>query len=123
MKIYSDIESWNFTIWQKNRLVQGSWSGMEGETAPVIDVDTAKAPTRTSLTVTNKMSIVYGIYNSDSVHESAVVIGLRQLPTQTKETRVVFGLKIRRVSKRWFSMVVIPPGVQMYLITYMSKSV
>lgn len=92
---------------------------MEGETAPVIDVDTAKAPTRTSLTVTNKMSIVCGIYNS----ESAVVIGLRQLPTQTKETRVVFGLKIRRVSKHKFSMVFIPPGVQMYLITYMSKSV
>lgn len=97
---------------------------MEGETAPVIDVDTAKAPTRTSLTVTNKMSNVYGIYNSDSVHESAVVIGLRQLPTQTiKDTRVVFGLKIRRVSKRWFSVVFIPPGVQMYLITYMSNSV
>lgn len=96
---------------------------MEGETALVIDVDTAKAPTRTSLTVTNKMSIVYGIYNSDSVHESAVAIGLRQLPTQTKDTRVVFGLKIRRVSKHKFSMVVIPPGVQMYLITYMSNSV
>lgn len=92
---------------------------MEGETALVIDVDTAKAPTRTSLTVTNKMSNVYGIYNSDSVHESAVVIGLRQLPTQTKETRVV----IRRVSKHKFSMVFIPPGVQMYLLTYMSKSV
>lgn len=92
---------------------------MEGETAPVIDVDTAKAPTRTSLTVTNKMSNVYGIYNSDSVHESAVVIGLGQLPTQTKETRVV----IRRVSKHKLSMVFIPPGVQMYLITFMSKSV
>lgn len=96
---------------------------MEGETALVIDVDTAKAPTRTSLTVTNKMSIVCGIYNSDTVHESAVVIVLRQLPTQTKEARVVFGLKIRRVSKHKLSMVFIPPGVQMYLITYMSKSV
>lgn len=65
---------------------------MEAGTAPVIDVDTAKVPTLTFLTVTNKMNSVYGIYNSDSVRESAVVIGLWQLPTQTKEIRVVFGL-------------------------------
>lgn len=50
---------------------------MEGEIVLVIDVDIVKVLIWMFLMVINKMSIVYGIYNSDFVYELVVVIGLR----------------------------------------------